>query len=100
MQERLNKSLPGEYIIASTFHKLGKDIIAVVEQAQPSISPLAEDGAALQKQVDEWFEELLRQPQYAQLVVNYLIYYKHHESSANPFDFKTEGEYHEVSFHQ
>ena len=49
-------------VVASTFHKLGKDIIASVEKAQPSIWPLAQDGALLQKHVDGWFEGVAREP--------------------------------------
>ena len=62
MQERLDERVEKKGVVASTFHKLGKDIIASVEKVQPSISPLATDGALLEKQVDQWFEELLRDP--------------------------------------
>ena len=56
MQERLDERVNKKGVVASTFHKLGKDIIASVEKVQPSISPLATDGALLKKQVDQWFE--------------------------------------------
>ncbi len=93
MQERLNERVNKKGVVASTFHKLGKDIIASVEKVQPSISPLAEDGALLKKHVDGWFEALLEIPSYRQWVLDYLGYYRY--QAVNPFDFKTQGEYFE-----
>lgn len=93
MQERLNERVDERGVVASTFHKLGKDIIASVEKAQPSISPLATDGALLEKQVDQWFEALLEIPSYRQWVLDYLGYYRYQE--VNPFEFETLGEYFE-----
>ncbi len=93
MQERLNERVDERGVVASTFHKLGKDIIASVEKVQPSISPLATDGALLEKQVDQWFEALLEIPAYRQWVLDYLGYYRY--QAVNPFDFKTQGEYFE-----
>ena len=91
MQERLDGRIGAKGIVASTFHKLGKDIIASIEKTQPSLSPLAEDKALLEKHVDQWFEEMLKIPSYRELVLNYLGDYKDREF--NPFDFKTQGEY-------
>ena len=93
MQERLNERVEEKGVVASTFHKLGKDIIASVEKVQPSISPLATDGALLEKHVDQWFEELLEVSTYKQWVLDYLSYYRYEE--VNRFDFETEGEYFE-----
>ncbi len=93
MQERLSEQLNEKGVIASTFHKLGRDIITSVEEAQPSLSPWAEDVLALQKQVDAWFEELLRHSQYVRLVTDYFLYYKYRESSIDQFNFQTEGDY-------
>lgn len=93
MQERLDERVDKKGVVASTFHKLGKDIIASVEKVQPSISPLAEDGALLKKHVDGWFEALLEIPAYRQWVLDYLGYYRY--QAVNPFDFKTQGEYFE-----
>ena len=91
MQERLDERVEEKGVVASTFHKLGKDIIASVEKAQPSISPLAQDGALLQKHVDGWFEALLEIPTYRQWVLDYLSYYRY--EGVNRFEFETEGEY-------
>ena len=93
MQERLNERVREKAITASTFHKLGKDIIASVEKTQPSISPLAEDEALLKKHVDQCFEELLAIPSYRNLVLDYLSYYRY--QAFNRFDFETEGDYFE-----
>lgn len=94
MQERLDERVDEKGVVASTFHKLGKDIIASVEKAQPSISPLATDGALLEKDVDQWFEEMLAIPTYKQWVLDYLSYYRY-EAFKNRFDFETQGEYFE-----
>lgn len=96
MQERLDARVDERGVVASTFHKLGKDIIASVEKAQPSISPLATDGALLEKHVDQWFEALLAIPSYRQWVLDYLGYYRY--EGVNRFDFETEGEYFEYIF--
>ena len=93
MQERLDERVGEKGIVASTFHKLGMDIIASVENARPSISPLAQDGALLNKHVDQWFEEMLARPRYKQLVLDYFGYYLY--QVVNPFDFETKGEYFE-----
>ena len=91
MQERIEQRLGECGITASTFHKLGKEIIAKVEGQQPSLSPLAEDDKALAQQVNQWFEEHLRTPSYQQLTIHY---FQHHlYPHANPFDFESEGEY-------
>lgn len=91
MQERLNQRLGNDAIVASTFHKLGKEIIAQVEGAQPSVSPLAEDDKLLEKHVDEWFNKHMEIRHYSEKVLAYFSYYLYPEK--NPFDFETEGEY-------
>ncbi|SNY58484.1 DNA helicase-4 [Arsukibacterium tuosuense] len=91
MQERIEKRLGDCGIKASTFHKLGKDIIAAVEGAQPTLTPLADDDKLLAKQVNDWFEQHLKQSDYQELVLEYFQHYLY--PLANPFDFQTEGEY-------
>jgi len=93
MQERLELRMPGNGVVASTFHKLGKNIIATVEGAQPSVSPLAEDDALLAQHVNQWFETRLEEKNYRSLALEYFKEYLY--PKANPFDFKTEGEYFE-----
>lgn len=91
MQERIDHRLGKCGITTSTFHKLGKEIIARVEGQQPSLTPLAEDDKALALQVNQWFEEHLKTPAYQQLTIKY---FQHHlYPAANPFDFESEGEY-------
>lgn len=91
MQERIDHRLGKCGITASTFHKLGKEIIAKAERQQPSLTPLAEDDKALAQQVNQWFEEHLKTPVYQQLAIKY---FQHHlYPAANPFDFESEGEY-------
>jgi DNA helicase-4 len=91
MQERIDNRLGRCGVAASTFHKLGKDIIAKVEGQQPSLTPLAEDDRQLALQVNQWFEKHLKVRSYRQLVIRYFQYYLY--PAANPFDFDTEGEY-------
>ena len=91
MQERIDHRLGSCGITVSTFHKLGKEIIARVEGQQPSLTPLAEDDRALALQVIQWFEEHLKKPAYQQMAIKY---FQHHlYPAANPFDFDSEGEY-------
>nr|WP_081960602.1 UvrD-helicase domain-containing protein [Nitrincola sp. A-D6] len=91
MQERINHRLGKCGITASTFHKLGKEIIASVEGQQPSLTSLAEDDKALALQVNQWFEEHLQTSTYQQLAIKY---FQHHlYPVVNPFDFESEGEY-------
>ncbi len=91
MQDRINHRLGKCGITASTFHKLGKEIIAAVEGPQPSLTPLAEDDKALALQVNQWLEEHLNTPAYQKLTLKYFEKYLY--PTANPFDFETEGEY-------
>lgn len=91
MQERIDHRLGKCGITASTFHKLGKEIIARVEGQQPSLTPLAEDDKALALQVNQWFEAHLKTPSYQQLTIKY--FQRHLYPVSNPFEFETEGEY-------
>lgn len=91
MQERIEHRLGKCGITASTFHKMGKEIIASVEGQQPSVTPLAEDEKALALQVNQWFEEHLKTPAYQKLAIKY--FQNHLYPAANPFDFESEGDY-------
>jgi DNA helicase-4 len=95
MQERLAERLGDSQqgLTASTFHKLGKDIIAQVEGAQPSISAIAEDDKKLQREVSGWFELRIDNQDYRQGLLQYFEHYLY--PTVNPFDFKSEGEYYE-----
>lgn len=93
MQERIDHRLGKCGITTSTFHKLGKAIIAKVEGEQPSLTPLAEDDKALARQVSQWFEQHLKTPDYQRLAIDY---FQHHlYPDANPFEFESEGEYYD-----
>lgn len=91
MQQRLSERIEEQGIVATTFHKLGKNIIASVEDAQPSVSPLAEDDKVLTAHVNQWFEEQMMRPGFKSKVLKYFEYYLYPQ--ANPFDFETQGEY-------
>lgn len=89
--ERIRSRLGSKGITASTFHKLGKEIIAAVEGKAPSLSPLADDRKLLNYQVNQWFECHLQQPEYRSLTIEYFQHHLYPE--ANPFDFDSEGAY-------
>lgn len=91
MQERIGKRLGNTEITVSTFHKLGKDIIAKVEGCQPSLSPLAEDETLLSWHINNWHALHLEEPHYKKLTLDYFENYLYPE--ANPFDFESEGAY-------
>ena len=93
MQERLESRLGDTGFVASTFHKLGKNIIANVEGAQPSLSPLAEDDKLLASHVNQWFEAHLQDKAYQKLALKY--FQDHLYPEVNPFEFESEGEYFE-----
>ncbi|KDE39839.1 DNA helicase IV [Nitrincola lacisaponensis] len=91
MQERIENRLGHTHITASTFHKLGKNIIAKVEGEQPSLSPLAEDDTLLAWHINNWHAQHLEEPAYKKLTLDYFEKYLYPE--ANPFDFESEGAY-------
>ncbi len=93
MQQRIDKKIEQKGVAVSTFHKLGKEIIAQVEGGQPSIHPIAEDEKYLQNKVNKWFEDRIKSKPYLKLLLKYFENYLY--PVANPFDFKTEGEYFE-----
>ncbi|WP_417546646.1 UvrD-helicase domain-containing protein [Marinobacter sp.] len=86
MQQRSQRRLGDAGLSISTFHKLGKEIIAAVEGQQPALTALAEDDRALASHVNTWFESHLQVPAYRQLVLKY--FRDHLYPDANPFDFK------------
>ena len=93
LQERIEEKLGDTKIKASTFHAVGKSIIAKIEGKQPSVSELATDDKLRDKYVDDVLTELLEQTEYERKAVTYFEKYLYPD--ANPFDFKTKGEYFE-----
>ena len=93
MQQRIDQQIEQKNVAVSTFHKLGKEIIAQVEGGQPRVHQIAEDEKLLQEKVNKWFEDRIESKPYRELVLKYFENYLYPD--ANPFDFKTEGEYYE-----
>jgi DNA helicase-4 len=93
MQERVNAMIEEKGVVVSTFHKLGKDIIASVEGGQPSITPLAEDDKLLAFNVNSWFEAEMEKFEYRAKVLDYFKHYLY--PAKNSFEFDSEGEYFE-----
>lgn len=95
MQERLDERLECDQqgVTASTFHKLGKNIIAQVEGGQPSISAIAGDDRLLQNKVNKWFEIRVEDDHYRHDLFSYFTRYLY--PIVNPFDFDAEGDYFE-----
>lgn len=92
VDERIRSKLGTTAVVASTFHKLGKEIIARVEGSQPSISRLATQPLERARLVQGWFERrLASDAEYKHSVISY--FEKHMYPSANPFEFDSEGEY-------
>ncbi len=91
MRERIEAKVNVTGVVARTFHSFGQEIITSVEGGKPNLSPLAEDGKLLKKNVDMWFEDLLQKPWYRKTVIRYFNHHLYCEK--NPFDFSTLGEY-------
>lgn len=91
MKERLDSRLGIDGIFASTFHALGQHIITTVEGSKPSISPLAQDEALLERHIDGWYNELMDDEDYRHQILQYFERFLY--PACNPFDFKSEGEY-------
>ena len=91
MQGRITLRLGNCGVTASTFHKIGKDIVAAVEGCQPSVTPLADDDRLLAAHVNAWYEAHMLNPAYRTLAIKY--FEEHMYPDANPFDFDSEGAY-------
>lgn len=85
MRERIQKEV-GYDIEASTFHKLGLNIIKSCEGVVPKITKIQ-----LRSYIKTQLEQLLTSPQYLQLFTTYLLY--HSVAAKSEFDFNTESEY-------
>ncbi|MBR3307581.1 MAG: UvrD-helicase domain-containing protein [Lachnospiraceae bacterium] len=85
MRERIVKEA-GEEIEASTFHKLGMNIINSVEGITPKITKIQ-----LPRFVREQLSECINKPEYLGLLCRYLLFnYKYAKSE---FDFRSGAEY-------
>ena len=85
MSERLNKEI-GRPIIAQTFHKLGLDIIATVQEKKPKIY-----STDIRQFVRKQLDTLTQDVTYLRKLCVYLIYNGSEQKSE--FDFQTEEEY-------
>ena len=87
MRDRINKET-GKDIAASTFHKLGLNIITSVNRITPKITKIQ-----LQKFVRERLAENMKDPKYLDLLCRYSLH--NHKYSRSEFDFKNSSEYEE-----
>ncbi|MBN2852819.1 MAG: UvrD-helicase domain-containing protein [Clostridia bacterium] len=85
MCERINKETGCE-IDAMTFHKLGMNIITVVNNCKPNIS-----SVTIKSIVSESLNKWMSDPVYLKKLVNYLFFNK--SKAKTEFDFKTQSEY-------
>lgn len=84
--------VPGaDQLTIKTFHALGKEILAEVEGVQPSVSPLAEDGAKMSAFVTGLLDEALKDPDYAAKFIEYG--FDLNQPHRFLFDFKSMAEY-------
>ncbi|ABM03851.1 UvrD/REP helicase [Psychromonas ingrahamii 37] len=94
MDQRIKEKLQTDNISATTFHRLGLDIIAQVEGGKPNLSVFAEDEKVKAKWVQACFETLIqKQDKYRDLVMAYFSEYYYVEKSY--FEFTSLGEYYQ-----
>lgn len=86
MRERINIET-GMNIAASTFHKLGINIISTVEKKMPKITQIQ-----LQKFVRERLKENMKNPRYLELLCKYYIF-NNHKYRKTESDFQSRAEY-------
>lgn len=91
LRERAAEKLGTEDICISTFHALGNRIIADVEGAPASITPYAEDSAALRAAVNDWLSQEMKKRAYFDRVARYFS--SHLYTAPNEWDFESEGDY-------
>ena len=85
MRERINKET-GKEIDASTFHKLGLNVINAVNGITPKITKIS-----LQAFVKEKLVENMKYPKYLVLLCRYFLFNSKYEKSE--FDFRNSSEY-------
>ena len=91
VRERLSGNLRGAAVF--TFHALGRRIIAEAEDSAPSISRLAGDAYTALRAFDGILKSLLRDPDQAREVLEFIA--NHQASYRSAFSFKTPAEYDE-----
>lgn len=87
MKERISKET-GEEIEASTFHKLGLNIITSANGITPKITQIN-----LQKFVKNQLQSNMKDQNYLSLLCKYFLY--NHKDDKSEFDFQNENEYKE-----
>ena len=87
MRERIHKET-GYPIDASTFHKLGLNIVTAVNGVRPNITQLQ-----MKKFVKEELQRNMQSKSYLLLLASYLLF--HRVEAKSEFDFETKAEYEE-----
>jgi DNA helicase-4 len=87
MRDRIQRET-NQLIEASTFHKLGLNIIKSVDGITPKITQIS-----LRSFSKEQLSDLMKQPDYRQLLSSYLLY--HGVDAKSEFEFSSETEYRE-----
>ncbi len=85
MRDRINKET-GQQIEASTFHKLGINIIKAVNGITPKLTQIQ-----LQSFSREKLNEYMKDPQYLDLLCRYFLF--NHKYNKSEFDFQNSSEY-------
>ena len=85
MSERINRET-GCRIDASTFHKLGMNIIAAVDHKQPTITDIK-----MRAFIKEQLNRNMSNPEYLRLLINYIHFGR--KAYKSEFDFKSQKEY-------
>ncbi len=93
--EEIRSRLPRDCsaVEVSTFHGLGRRVIAEVDGRTPTISKLAEDDRALEAAIDHILRTLLQDSAQSKRVANFIAY--HASPYHSPFEFESIGDYQE-----
>lgn len=87
-----NKLSNAEGIRASTFHKLGLDIVGESTNRKPRVSKLQEDPAEFYKLINTIIDDLIQEDStYSSKIVNYFI--THLIPYKDEFDYQQQGDY-------
>ena len=90
LQERIQSRLKTNLQV-NTYHSFGLKVIAEATGTKPSVSKLAEDKAKFSKEIDKFIKNRMKDPDFAELISDYFLYYFTPYKSA--FEFHSFGEY-------
>lgn len=90
LQQKVNSKL-GKNLQVNTYHSFGLQVIAQATKTKPSVSKLAEDREKFSKKINDFLNNRMKDPAFAELISQYFMYYFIPYKS--PFEFDSFGEY-------